>query len=138
MGILLLKIENATIFLLRLPLSQPYNHHGLSRNSTDNIVLRLRCEGLEGYGESVPRSYVTGETAQSAFRTLREALVPSLGGRNFDSPEAVKTFLHGMMGSSLCQRNLAAYCALDLALLYDMHRLIALQRPLGGTERAKP
>ena len=51
------------------------------------------------------------------MRTLREALVPSLGGRNFDSPEAVKTFLHGMMGSSLCQRSLAAYCALDLALL---------------------
>jgi hypothetical protein len=28
--------------------------------------------------------------------------------------------------------------ALDLALPYHMHRLIALQSPLGGTERAKP
>jgi L-alanine-DL-glutamate epimerase-like enolase superfamily enzyme len=60
---------------------------------------------------------VTGETAQSAFRTLTEAMVPSLARRNFDSPETVKAFLHGMVSSLLCQSNLAAYCALDLALL---------------------
>ena len=112
----------------------------MSRSYTDNIVLRLRCDGLEGYGEGVPRTYVTGETPQSALTTLTEAMVPSLAGRNFESPEAVKAFLDGMVNSSLCQHNLAAFCALDLALL-DLSSKCwrrSLERILGTSWHSPP
>ncbi|NIO05706.1 MAG: hypothetical protein GTN74_14205 [Proteobacteria bacterium] len=112
-----MKIEAADIFALHLPLLQRYNHHGVTRSYTDNIIVRLRSNGLEGYGEGVPRSYVTGESVRSAFRIIRSALIASLGGRSFRSFGEVKTHLSKLVTTPLCQNNLSAYCAFELALL---------------------
>jgi len=112
-----LKIESARIFLLRLPLSQPYNHHGVSRRYTDNVVVRLRSDGLEGYGEGVPRIYVTGESADSAFEILRQRVRDCLARTSFSAVEEVRRYLSRMSVSPFWQSNLAAFCAFELALL---------------------
>jgi len=111
-----LKIKRAEIFLLRLPLSQPFNHHTAARSHTDNIVIRLRSNGLDGYGEGIPRSYVTGESAQSAFEILRRTLIASLGGRSFPSIEEVREYLSHMCVNPLWQSNVSAFCAFETAL----------------------
>jgi len=111
------KIERATVYLLRLPLVQSYNHYAASRSYTDNIVVRLQSEGLTGYGEGVPRSYVTGEGAQSAFEVMERSLADVLSPRTFSDIRDVKRCLSDWAAGSLWKRNPAAFCALELALL---------------------
>ena len=112
-----MKIERAEIFLLHLPLSQSFSHHAVSRSYTDNIVVRFRSNGLEGYGEGVPRTYVTGESAHSSFEILRRKLVDLLTGKTFYSVEGVRKYLSDLSASPLWQTNLSAFCAFELALL---------------------
>jgi len=55
-------------FLVRLPLRRPVQHASFGRESSENIVLACRLDdGTTGYGEGVPRSYVTGETPEGAL-----------------------------------------------------------------------
>ncbi|HEY4059752.1 MAG TPA: enolase C-terminal domain-like protein [Kofleriaceae bacterium] len=54
-----------------------FEHSSRSRSSTDNIVCAVTLgDGTVGYGEGVPRDYVTGETVESAWKTLRELTIP--------------------------------------------------------------
>src|SRR4029450_11466477 len=46
--------------------------------------------GAEGWGESLPRAYVSGESREQAFALLRDTILPALAGQSFGSlPEAV-------------------------------------------------
>jgi muconate cycloisomerase len=55
-------------------------HASHARTETDNILVRcVLADGKEGWGECVPREYVTGETAESALALLRKSdLSPQL------------------------------------------------------------
>jgi muconate cycloisomerase len=93
--------------------------------------VRVLSDGVEGFGEGVPRSYVTGESAESAFGILREDLNRSISGRNFTSFEDVKEYLCHRRVSPPYRKNLSAFCALELALLdlsskYWEHPLVSL------------
>ncbi|HEY4178864.1 MAG TPA: enolase C-terminal domain-like protein [Kofleriaceae bacterium] len=55
-----------------------FEHSSRSRSSTDNIVCAITLEdGTVGYGEGVPRDYVTGETIESAWATLGTLVLPA-------------------------------------------------------------
>lgn len=55
-----------------------FEHSSRSRSSTDNIVCAVTLEdGTVGYGEGVPRDYVTGETIESAWATLSTLAFPA-------------------------------------------------------------
>ena len=52
-----------------------------TRSSSTNVVARVALDdGTVGYGEGVPREYVTGETVEGAVAALAERLVPALLG----------------------------------------------------------
>ena len=58
--------------IIRLPLKRAIKHASHTRTDTLNIVVRCQLDdGSVGYGEGVPREYVTGETAQSSFEQLQ-------------------------------------------------------------------
>src|SRR5262249_2624351 len=83
-----------------------------------------RCvleDGTEGFGEGVPREYVTGETIETAMALLRESDVASQLApcRDFAAAVALaeRVRLRPTPGDDRgCQGN-AAHCALELALL---------------------
>jgi L-Ala-D/L-Glu epimerase len=61
-----LRLSSATVYALEIPLVETFRHSARDRSSCDSIVVRVRDEaGTEGFGEGVPRPYVTGETAES-------------------------------------------------------------------------
>src|SRR5262249_51630606 len=76
-----MRIVELTAFQVRIPLRRPFRHASHTRTSTDNV--RVRCvleDKTEGFGEGVPREYVTGETADSALDLLgRSDLATQLG-----------------------------------------------------------
>src|SRR5262249_15925330 len=90
----------------------------------ENLIVRCTLvDGQAGFGEGVPRDYVTGETLDSTWAHLKSANWASLlGDGDIDSfevgmkqAERVSAALEGE-DSRRCQTN-AGRCAVELALL---------------------
>jgi L-Ala-D/L-Glu epimerase len=117
-----LKVVELTALQVRIPLRRPVRHASHSRTSTDNILVRCALEdGTEGYGEGVPREYVTGETVDAALELLKRSDLTAQLGPCRDFAEAValaeRLQLAAVPGDERgCQGN-AARCALELAVL---------------------
>src|ERR1700736_5365862 len=59
------------LYHVLVPLKKPIKHASYERSSSDNFVVRVTLgDGTVGYGEGVPRSYVTGETIATSFDSL--------------------------------------------------------------------
>jgi muconate cycloisomerase len=117
-----MRVVELTAFQVHIPLRKPIRHASHARTSTENLMVRCVLEdGAEGYGEGVPRDYVTGETIDSAIALLKKSnlamqLEPC---RDFAQAAALaeRIALAPVPGDDRgCQGN-AARCALELALL---------------------
>ncbi len=66
-----MRIRKLTAHVVRLPLKRPFKHASASRNDSDNVLIRCElADGTTGWGEGVPRSYVTGETPDGCLAQL--------------------------------------------------------------------
>jgi hypothetical protein len=73
------RIESVTIYQLRIPFQQAFSHALHSREESDAVIVRVTdADGRSGFGESLPRSYVTGETTESMIARIREQLAPKI------------------------------------------------------------
>jgi muconate cycloisomerase len=103
-------------------------HAAHTRTETDNLLVRCVLEdGSEGFGEGVPRDYVTGETIDSAFELLRRSDLSAQcqDCRDFEQvlAWAERLELAPVAGDERgCEGN-AARCAIELAILdaYGRH-----------------
>ena len=118
------RIEAITIHRLKIPFHQAFHHATQSREESDAVVVRVKdSDGQIGYGEALPRPYVTGETTASMIAHLREQLAPEIFARTWvagwetfellDSCRADWTRSHD---SAVSAWN-GAFCAVELALL---------------------
>ena len=69
-----MKIARFTAWHVVIPLKRTVRHASHVRRSTDNFVVKCELQdGTVGWGESVPRSYVTGDTIESVCEMFRHA-----------------------------------------------------------------
>jgi L-Ala-D/L-Glu epimerase len=123
-----MRINKLEVFHVRIPLKRPFRHASYTRTSTDNVVVRCTLEdGTVGFGEGVPREYVTGETVESAMKLLGKSNLRGQIESCRDFPEVVAKVelvqLPPIPGDDRgCQGN-AARCAGELAILdaYGRH-----------------
>jgi len=118
-GVAIRKLE---LFRIDVPLKKPIKHASHERTSSENLVVRVELTtGQAGYGEGVPRSYVTGETIDSTFKALSGADWARTIGKPSSFAEVVGRLERlslteidedprGMAGN-------AARCALELAVM---------------------
>jgi muconate cycloisomerase len=107
---------------INLPLRRVVRHASHERTSTENVVVRCELsDGSIGWGEGVPREYVTGESVDSALELLRDA---DLAGQLTPCPDflaavrlAEQLALPAVPGDDRGCRGNAARCALELAVL---------------------
>jgi muconate cycloisomerase len=117
-----LKIVELTAYHVRIPLRKAIRHASHSRTETDNVLVRCVLDDrTEGFGEGVPRDYVTGETIDSALALLKRSDLPAQLDDCRDFPAAValaeRLRLAPVPGDDReCQGN-AARCAVELAVL---------------------
>lgn len=79
-----MRIKNATIFALKIPFVESFSHAAKTRTFSDSIIVRLATEkDIVGYGESVPRPYVTGEDVESSLQYMQGHLWPVIADRDF-------------------------------------------------------
>ena len=128
---------------VRIPLKRKITHATHVRTETDNVVVRcVLSDGAVGFGEGVPRDYVTGETIDFALDLLKRSdLGKQLGSDCTDFPAAVhlaeRLRLAPVPGDDRMIQGNAARCAVELAVLDAFGR--ALGEPLTKvTELAAP
>ncbi len=65
-------IARLTAFHVRIPLKRTVRHASHSRYVNDTLLIRCELsDGTTGWGEGLPRPYVTGETIDTAWEQLR-------------------------------------------------------------------
>ena len=115
-------ISRMTLFKIAVPLKKVVKHASFERSVSENLIVSVELSnGITGYGEGVPREYVTGETIESAFAALERPDWAGAIGRPASFAEVIRSLERltlqeieadprGMFGN-------AARCALELALL---------------------
>ncbi len=67
-----MRIVEFCVHLVKLPLKREIKHASHSRHHSANLLVRCRlADGTEGWGEGVPRPYVTGETPEGALDQMK-------------------------------------------------------------------
>jgi muconate cycloisomerase len=117
-----MRVKEITAWQVRIPLTKPIQHASHTRTETDNILVRVILDdGTVGFGEGVPREYVTGETIESALALLKQSDLSSQMEDCADFAAATalaeRIRLAPIPGDERgCQGN-GARCAIELALL---------------------
>lgn len=138
-----MRIAEITAYHVRIPLRKTIRHASHTRDETDSLVICCRlADGTEGWGEGLPRVYVTGDTIETVFEHLRHSDLP----RQLGQPplgnllEAVALcgrlrLVHPTNTGRDCFGN-SARCALELSILDAAAR--ATNRPLSDVTALVP
>lgn len=117
-----MRVAEMTATAVRIPLKKPIRHASHTRTETDNVVVRcVLADGTVGYGEGVPRDYVTGETIDSVLALLKRSDLAAQFDdcRDFAATVAMGERLHlaPIPGDDRACMGNAARCAVELAVL---------------------
>ena len=114
-----MRIAALDVLEVQFPFRISFGHALASRSSSTNVVVVLHTQdGTTGYGESVPREYVTGESPSGAAALIAERLGPALLDRRIEGFEETPGLLREVFGTlDGAAPSGAARCALELALL---------------------
>lgn len=84
------RVQSVRFHEVQVPLRRPFRHAAAERAVTDNILCQVTLEdGTEGWGEGLPRDYVTGESADSCFAEFHHRGRELLDCRADSLPELV-------------------------------------------------
>jgi L-Ala-D/L-Glu epimerase / N-acetyl-D-glutamate racemase len=117
-------VTELQLFAVDLPFKAAFRHAAAARTTSESLFLRVGLDGgAQGWGESLPRAYVSGERREGAFALLRDSILPALVGRTFQSLSEVGSFLEKCDGQAPSEwvrpevPQTSAWCSVDLALL---------------------
>lgn len=118
-----MRIAKLTLRHVRIPLKKTIRHASHARNETESLVVRCELtDGTVGWGEGLPREYVTGEDIDAAWQLLLDATFSGqLGGTFENLPDAIERLTAFQLaqptdGRRECFGN-SARCAVELAIL---------------------
>jgi L-alanine-DL-glutamate epimerase-like enolase superfamily enzyme len=103
---------------LKLDFLSPIKHNLATHEGSENIVLGVTTgDAITGFGEGVPRTFVTGEVLSNSLAFLHQVLAPAILARDFSTPQGLAEVLGELYQHVQAQRCPAAFCALETALL---------------------
>ncbi|MAT15784.1 MAG: dipeptide epimerase [Planctomyces sp.] len=124
-----MRIHKLTAYEVRIPLKKEIRHASYARKFNDTILVRCELEdGTVGWGEGLPRHYVTGETIETVWQQWRcsslkdqlrhewahwKSLIVLLQGFQLSRPDIIEspaTADRDCFGNSL-------RCAIEIAVL---------------------
>lgn len=74
-----MRIVELAAYHVLIPLKKPVKHASHERSETDSIIVRCRLDnGAVGWGEGLPRPYVTGEDIAAAWELFEFSDLPKL------------------------------------------------------------
>ncbi len=121
-----MRIRSLTAFEVPIQLKKPVRHASHVRFHNDTLIIRCELsDGSVGWGEGLPRPYVTGESIQSVWQHLKQTQFSALSDEFQDTREASDMFDQMVLARvpappgvipRECFGN-AVRCALELAIL---------------------
>jgi len=111
-----MRVVSVTLHRVQIPLKRTFAHALSERSSTDAVLVQLQDEtGACGWGEILPREYVTGETVESVLTDHAARLAAVVMARELSD----KADVIALLGSALdgCEGALATMAGFDLALV---------------------
>jgi len=119
------RIKSFTVYAVDLPFRVSFKHAAAARKTSSSIFLKCTTDtGISGFGECLPRAYVTGESRDSAYELLEKSILPKLIDLKFNTLAEVIQFLNTSDGrvpegwlDNADQPQTAAWSAVDIALL---------------------
>jgi len=95
-----MRIASACIYALNIPFVESFSHSLFERDCCDSVLVKLTTDcGVSGFGEGVPRAYVTGETRQESVQHIADRLLPGVIGADLgdiDTGQAL-TWIDGLL-----------------------------------------
>lgn len=138
-----MRIAELIAYHVRIPLRKPIKHASHSRTENDTLIVRCRLDdGREGWGEGLPRPYVTGETIETAFEQFGATDWRGQLGEAFEDLPGILAVCDAIApipptgnGRRDCFGN-SVRCAVELSILDAATR--ALELPLSAVTTSVP
>ena len=111
-------IKKVDIWHLKCKFRYPFKHKLATHTGSDNLVVRLTTDqGICGYGEGIPRDFVTGESLEASMDFLQQTLGPAILQFPAVSPATLLSSLRLLQDKCAVATSPAAFCALETAWL---------------------
>lgn len=133
-------VTSLELLPLRIPFRFAFAHHLAERREARPQIVRLRLsDGSVGYGEALPRPYLTGESEATVRSALRGPLAALVLGYELDGLPGAQALLETPAARAACTQAPAAFCGLELALLDAAGRSSgqSVSSLLGGVRRTE-
>lgn len=133
-------VTSLELLPLRIPFRFAFAHHLAARRESRPQVVRLRLsDGTFGYGEALPRLYLSGESEASVRAAMEGPLAALVLGLEVPDLPGALALIESRAARAACEAAPAAFCGLELALLDAAGR--SAGRPvsdvLGGARRTE-
>src|SRR5579883_1620616 len=115
-----MRIRSLETYKITLPFRFSFGHSLATRKESSNLIVKITLDnGCCGYGEGVPRDYVTGESVEQAEKHVLSQYAPEILGTSFENPQQViQSLKNAMLKLGLRDKAQgASWCALELAML---------------------
>ena len=114
------ELVKITLYEVNLPFLVAFKHNLASRKHTINVIVQLDFSYdnkiISGFGESVPREYVSNETSSTCLNDIKNYYIPLLKGfKANDYNEALNVFFTLLKNPALNDTGNTARCAVELA-----------------------
>ena len=116
-----MKIIKFGLYKFKKPFKLSFHSTQAFRTNADSVIFRLEFEnGIIGYGESTPRSYVTGEDCSTVAQIAQDRFAPILLSSAINTIDDVVDLLNELENECI-KRNILQYNSalggIDIALL---------------------
>jgi L-alanine-DL-glutamate epimerase-like enolase superfamily enzyme len=116
-----LRLSDVRAYRLNIPMRVKFEHAAATRSVADPIVVEVTAHApyahISGFGETLARGYVTGESADTVLQDLRAVFSPRLYEFSPASFAEALEFIESLALEHEGRLVHAARCALELALL---------------------
>jgi muconate cycloisomerase len=132
------RLTRLDLYRTAIPM-RSFEHAAASRDVAEGVVVRAEfSDGGGGWGETVPRPYVTGETIETVLADAESIIWPAVAAAQFaDAPEALAAVPTATIDGRCLN---AAACAVELACadwLLRREGVAALSKLAGGRPVSK-
>jgi muconate cycloisomerase len=116
-----MKICEITIYKAAISFKHAFGHNLATRSNSESVIVKVKSDGgLTGYGEGLPRVYVTGEDQDAAINRITGEYIERFVLREYASAEDVFKTFYKYTPERENSSNVfpgAALCAVETALL---------------------
>ena len=116
-----MRIDTIKLYTIRLPFVGSFSHAQKKGAFAHNIIVEIIATqvGLKGYGEGAPRTYVTGETQESAANSVKYLIREHEFPWDLNDVSQIWDFIDNLQNGNNYN---SAICALEMALIDALAR----------------